>query len=484
MRHFLVISAFLLAVVVVRADDPTSKYVSLVPIPTSLAASSAGIAVQFEIWDNTTAGTLISSQAHTVDTDAASNITNDTGFSDLLLGRPSGLMAGDFPADSSRYLDVTQSGVSVLAGRAPLYAVPFSVAPGPQGSQGPVGPPGPQGLQGAQGPQGPQGIQGPPGPNDVTGNLTMVNSTATAGTLVKGGVRFLHNFGSANTFLGAEAGNLSMSGDTNTGIGVQALVGNTTGAFNTASGVRALSRNTTGAYNTADGTVALASNTSGSENTASGVNALRSNTTGNDNTASGIQALLSNTTGSDNTASGVNALQGNITGAFNTAIGPSADVLVGNLTNATAIGANAVVNASNKIRLGSAAVTVIEGQVAYTFTSDKHHKENFEPVDAEDVLVRIGAVPVSTWNYIGHDPKQFRHYGPMAQDFFAAFGEDRIGAVGTSTTINSGDMTSILMIGVQALQQRTKELKQENDSLNARLDALERKLSATDAARK
>jgi hypothetical protein len=53
----------------------------------------------------------------------------------------------------------------------------------------------------------------------------------------------------------------------------------------------------------------------------------------------------------------------------------------GNLTNATAIGAQAVVTASNKIRLGNTAVTVIEGQVAFTASSDKTKKENFQPVD-------------------------------------------------------------------------------------------------------
>ena len=43
----------------------------------------------------------------------------------------------------------------------------------------------------------------------------------------------------------------------------------------------------------------------------------------------------------------------------------------GNLTNATAIGAGAFVNASNKVRLGNVLVTVIEGQVAFTSASDK-----------------------------------------------------------------------------------------------------------------
>jgi trimeric autotransporter adhesin len=40
-------------------------------------------------------------------------------------------------------------------------------------------------------------------------------------------------------------------------------------------------------------------------------------------------------------------------GSLNTAIGTSASVSAGNLTNATAIGNQAMVDASNKIRLGN-----------------------------------------------------------------------------------------------------------------------------------
>src|SRR6185312_10094730 len=159
-----------------------------------------------------------------------------------------------------------------------------------------------------------------------------------------------------------------------------------------------------------------------------------------------------------------------------TAIGAFADVSSGNLSNATAIGAGAVVNASNKIRLGNTLITVIEGQVAYTFTSDRNKKENFIPVDGEAVLEKIRGFELTSWNFIGHDPKEFRHYGPMAQDFFAAFGHDGVGQIGTETTINSGDMAGILMIAVQALEKRTAELKQKEAQiaeLAARLEALE-----------
>jgi len=108
------------------------------------------------------------------------------------------------------------------------------------------------------------------------------------------------------------------------------------------------------------------------------------------------------------------------------------------LNNATAL-SGAVVDASNKVRLGNIAVTVIEGQVAFTSVSDKNKKEKFKPVDGEDVLRKIRGFELTSWNFIGHDPKEFRRYGPMAQDFFAAFGHDGIGQIGSETTINSGD---------------------------------------------
>ena len=69
----------------------------------------------------------------------------------------------------------------------------------------------------------------------------------------------------------------------------------------------------------------------------------------------------------------------------------------------------------------------------------------------------------------------------MAQDFFAAFGHDAIGTIGTDTTITSGDLEGILMVAAQALEKRTVEqtkkidtLTAENTELKARLEFLER----------
>jgi len=55
----------------------------------------------------------------------------------------------------------------------------------------------------------------------------------------------------------------------------------------------------------------------------------------------------------------------------------------------------------------------------------------------------------------------------MAQDFFAAFGHDGVGKIGTETTINSGDIAGILMIAVQALERRTAELKEKEVQIEA-----------------
>jgi hypothetical protein len=281
-----------------------------------------------------------------------------------------------------------------------------------------------------------------------------------AGNLLKSGAPFLYISSFSNTVLGVSAGNQTMTGNANTVVGYHAFESNSFGVANDAFGVGALQNNT-----------------SGSQNAAIGWATLTLNSTGGANTAVGNHAMLNNTSGSDNTAVGTAALQTNGTGENNTAIGVLADVAADGLINATALGYGAVVDASNKIRLGNTSVAVIEGQVPYTFTSDRTKKEKFRPVDGETVLNKIGGLNITSWNYIGHDPQQFRHYGPVAQEFFAAFGHDGVGMVGTPTTINSGDMEGILMIAVQALEKRTAE----NAELRARIEALERLVKGTTA---
>jgi uncharacterized small protein (DUF1192 family) len=306
---------------------------------------------------------------------------------------------------------------------------------------------------------------------ELTKNLRLTPTTATAGIIKSGANTLIHTFGAGNFFAGVNAGNLAMTGGNNTATGQNALRSNTNGFNNTAMGLDALFSNTTGGGNTATGQAALRSNTTGGDNTAMGVLALQVNTTGSFNAAMGSAGLFANTTGRFNTAMGNNALSFNTTGSNNTAVGDGANVSVGDLTNATAIGANATVNASNKIRLGNTLVTVIQGQVGFTSVSDAHQKENFLPVDGEATLDKLRQFTVGSWNLKGQDPTQFRHYGPTAQEFFAAFGQDDLGTIGSETTITSTDIEGIMLLAIQALERRTAALQEELARVQAEKEA-------------
>lgn len=112
-------------------------------------------------------------------------------------------------------------------------------------------------------------------------------------------------------------------------------------------------------------------------------------------------------------------------------------------------------------------VQVAAGGNSWATISDRRKKENFQGVDGESFLKKIAQMPLSSWNYIGQDKKVFRHYGPMAQDFFAAFGHDGIGTIGNDTTIASADIDGVNLIAIQALEKRTRDLQQANDALES-----------------
>jgi hypothetical protein len=243
-------------------------------------------------------------------------------------------------------------------------------------------------------------------------NNDIVNPTpgvfAIANTAVGSNALFSNTFGSRNAAVGARALSNNTTGNGNSAYGESSLFFNTTGAFNTALGSSALVSNTVSNFNTAVGANALFLNTTGQNNTATGASSLSSNSTGEENTAMGNQSLLFNTIGKFNTAAGSEALFSNIGGNNNTAlgnntlkntlnassntgigsgagtifnlgsnntmIGAGADANQDGLNNATAIGSGAIVDASNKVRIGNGAVTVIEGQVPFTTPSDGRYK--------------------------------------------------------------------------------------------------------------
>jgi hypothetical protein len=119
-------------------------------------------------------------------------------------------------------------------------------------------------------------------------------------------------------------------------------------------------------------------------------------------------------------------------------------------------------------------VSVSAGGGSWSTISDVHKKENFTAINAESILQKVAALPLSRWSYKSQPASQ-QHIGPMAQDFYAAFALD---GKGNDTTINTGDIDGVNMAAIQALEKRTAALKTENEGLKASLEQLQKKLAA------
>ena len=124
-------------------------------------------------------------------------------------------------------------------------------------------------------------------------------------------------------------------------------------------------------------------------------------------------------------------------------------------------------------------VQLQSGSNAWSVLSDINKKENFAPINGEDFLQKISKMPLTSWNYKGQDPKTFRHYGPMAQDFYKAFGQDAYGTIGTDTTINQADFDGINLIAIQALVRR---MEQMNSDLLAEIATIKAQLAEAQSA--
>ena len=100
-------------------------------------------------------------------------------------------------------------------------------------------------------------------------------------------------------------------------------------------------------------------------------------------------------------------------------------------------------------------------------------KERFLPVDGTAVLEKLNDIPVSSWNYIGQDAARFRHYGCVAQDFFAAFGHDGLGTIGSETTLTGSDVDGILMAAIQGMYDLLMAKDAEIRELRAKAEGID-----------
>jgi trimeric autotransporter adhesin len=313
------------------------------------------------------------------------------------------------------------------------------------------------------------------------------------------GFRSLYNtLTGINIGIGYNSLTNNINGATNVAIGTVSLQSNISGSVNVAVGNAALFENTSGDYNTAIGAAAMENNTVGNENVALGYEALWSNQSGSANTAIGIGALFAANQSVSNTAVGFAALANLISGGNITAIGNNTSVASSAVSyvNATVIGYLAVIDSSNKVRIGNSSITSIGGQVGWTTYSDARIKNNV----TEDVkgLAFIKLLRPVTYHYditkqmdligrreYGQFPGKFDIEKIAFSGFIAQEVEDAakkanynfsgIDRNGVLLGLRYSEFVVPLVKAVQEQQEMIEQLLKQNEELIKRIEKLEMK---------
>ena len=107
------------------------------------------------------------------------------------------------------------------------------------------------------------------------------------------------------------------------------------------------------------------------------------------------------------------------------------------------------------------------GSGVFTCTSDRNTKKDFEPIDGDDVLAQLADIPITSWSF-KTDSTSARHAGPMAQDFYAAFG------FGTDDkSISTTDVDGVALAAIKTLAEKNRTQDERIRDLEARLAELE-----------
>lgn len=298
----------------------------------------------------------------------------------------------------------------------------------------------------------------------INTNLRLQNSTSpTVGNILKeGNIRFIHNYGTDNTFVGLRSGSFSLTTAAgNTGIGSNNLTNLQSGNYNTGVGANALSFTISGFENTAVGYQSLYANNTGKINTAIGVNALYTNYSGSNNTCLGHSTLFSNSVGNNNTAVGYNALYAT-TGNNNTALGYNASV-----PNSSG---------DNQVRIGNTLVNYAGVQVAWTITSDRKWKDNISKSNLGlGFITKLNPVTYTRKN----DIYKKVEYGFIAQELEEVLKESGVENTGMITIDDNGnyefrynDLFAPIVKAIQELKSENDELKSANEKLTLEMQSL------------
>jgi hypothetical protein len=127
----------------------------------------------------------------------------------------------------------------------------------------------------------------------------------------------------------------------------------------------------------------------------------------------------------------------------------------------------------------TAGVFLNAGSTAWATYSDKNLKKDFKAVDTVSVLNKLAAIPVEQWHYKWEQGSDTLNIGPMAQDFKHAFYPGRDDKSITTLEFDGVELAAIQGLN-QRLNQKDKELqdlKQQNDSIEAKLRELEQAIN-------
>jgi len=192
---------------------------------------------------------------------------------------------------------------------------------------------------------------------------------------------------------------------------------------------------------------------------------------GHANTASGVDASLAG--GFDNSAAGTYSMlpggaENNANGAMSFAAGYRAEAVHnGSFVWSDFVSGSGVAEdkAANQFVVrasggtffysnekGTSGVELTAGSGAWANLSDRNAKTDIVPLDDASILARVATLPVSSWQY--KSERGVRHVGPMAQDFYAAFG------VGTDDRhITSIDEDGVALAAIKALHRENDRLR-------------------------
>ncbi|GAB4200014.1 MAG: hypothetical protein Tsb002_35950 [Wenzhouxiangellaceae bacterium] len=107
-----------------------------------------------------------------------------------------------------------------------------------------------------------------------------------------------------------------------------------------------------------------------------------------------------------------------------------------------------------------------------TQLSSRLSKTNFSRVTGGDVLSRLSSLPIWTWNYLTATTED-RHIGPVAEDFYAAFGFGQ-----SERSLAPADVAGVALAATQALQEEVAVRDRKIEQLEERLARLEALLEA------